>query len=197
MYSSTCSGHPHAHHQDLNNCSTSLWFYFRSVVVALMLVVVKPAPLRPTALSSNKNEKLLHIVGWFSWIVWWCTYLQTLNLLLNRLYVNWPVSKNKYGTIHEHTNNFAYLVAGGTSRGWYFCLLLTSLRMLLARQSCYFLRHLKTANICWNIITNCWILALWNDEKVMWFCMSFCGRSTSHHALLLSLHSTSLRTPSN
>jgi hypothetical protein len=25
-YSSTCFGHPHAHHQELNNCSNSLWF---------------------------------------------------------------------------------------------------------------------------------------------------------------------------
>jgi hypothetical protein len=24
-YSSTCFGHPHAHHQELNNCSSSLW----------------------------------------------------------------------------------------------------------------------------------------------------------------------------
>jgi hypothetical protein len=25
-YSSTCFGHPHAHHQELNNCSSSVWF---------------------------------------------------------------------------------------------------------------------------------------------------------------------------
>jgi len=25
-YSSTCFGHPHAHHQEHNNCSSSLWF---------------------------------------------------------------------------------------------------------------------------------------------------------------------------
>jgi hypothetical protein len=24
--SSTCFGHPHAHHQELNNCSRSPWF---------------------------------------------------------------------------------------------------------------------------------------------------------------------------
>ena len=28
----------------------------------------------------NKIEKLLHLVGWFIWIVWWCMDLQTLNL---------------------------------------------------------------------------------------------------------------------
>ena len=42
MYSSTCFGRPHAHHQKLNNCSSSLWFYAWSVVVAVLLVVVWP-----------------------------------------------------------------------------------------------------------------------------------------------------------
>jgi hypothetical protein len=31
----TCFGHPHAHHQELNNCASSLWFYLRSMVVAV------------------------------------------------------------------------------------------------------------------------------------------------------------------
>jgi hypothetical protein len=26
IYSSTCFGRPHTHHQELNNCSGSLWF---------------------------------------------------------------------------------------------------------------------------------------------------------------------------
>jgi len=43
IYSSTCFGRPHAHHQELNNCSSSLWFYPRSVVVAVLLVMVGPA----------------------------------------------------------------------------------------------------------------------------------------------------------
>ena len=42
MYSSTCYGCPHAHHHELNNCSSSLWFYRWSVVVAVLLVVVGP-----------------------------------------------------------------------------------------------------------------------------------------------------------
>jgi len=42
MYGSTCFGHPHAHHQELN-CSSSLWFYRWSVVVAMLLFVVRPA----------------------------------------------------------------------------------------------------------------------------------------------------------
>jgi hypothetical protein len=43
MYSSTCFGCPLAHHQELNNCSSSLWFYRWSVVVVVLLVVVGPA----------------------------------------------------------------------------------------------------------------------------------------------------------
>jgi hypothetical protein len=41
MYSSTCFGRPHAHHQELNNCSSNLWFYRWSVVIAVLLVVVQ------------------------------------------------------------------------------------------------------------------------------------------------------------
>jgi hypothetical protein len=42
IYSSTCFGRPHAHHQELN-CSSSLSFYRWSVVVAVLLVVVGPS----------------------------------------------------------------------------------------------------------------------------------------------------------
>jgi hypothetical protein len=40
MYSLTCFGRPHAHHQELNNCSSSLWFYRSSVLVAVLFIVV-------------------------------------------------------------------------------------------------------------------------------------------------------------
>ena len=43
IYSSICFGRPHAHHQELNNDSSSLWFYLWSVVIAVLLVVVGPA----------------------------------------------------------------------------------------------------------------------------------------------------------
>jgi hypothetical protein len=42
MYSSTCFGRSHAHHQELNDCSSSLWFYRWSVVIAVLLFVVGP-----------------------------------------------------------------------------------------------------------------------------------------------------------
>jgi len=34
IYSSTCFGLFHAHHQELNDCSGSIWFYLRIVVIA-------------------------------------------------------------------------------------------------------------------------------------------------------------------
>ena len=51
IYSSTCFGRPHSHHQELNNCSSSLWFYARSVVIAVLLVVV--GPVGPTTTNST------------------------------------------------------------------------------------------------------------------------------------------------
>jgi hypothetical protein len=36
IYSSTCFGRPHAHHQELNNCSSNLWVYLRIVVIAML-----------------------------------------------------------------------------------------------------------------------------------------------------------------
>jgi hypothetical protein len=39
IYSPTCFGRPHVHHQELNNCSSRLWSYLRSVVIAVLLVV--------------------------------------------------------------------------------------------------------------------------------------------------------------
>jgi endonuclease V-like protein UPF0215 family len=36
MYNSTCFGRPHGHHQELRNCSSSLWFYRWSVVIAVL-----------------------------------------------------------------------------------------------------------------------------------------------------------------
>jgi hypothetical protein len=43
IYSSTGFGRLHANHKELNNCSSNLWFYRWSVVIAVLLVVVGPA----------------------------------------------------------------------------------------------------------------------------------------------------------
>jgi len=36
IYSSTCVGRSPAHHQELNDCSISLWFYLHIVVIAML-----------------------------------------------------------------------------------------------------------------------------------------------------------------
>jgi len=55
IYSSTCFGRPHDHHQELNNCSGSLWFYHWSVVVAVLLVVVGPTTTNRTAITTLRG----------------------------------------------------------------------------------------------------------------------------------------------
>jgi hypothetical protein len=59
MYGSTCFGRPHTHHQELN-CSSSLWFYRWSVVIAVLLVVVGPGgrPAGPTTTNSTATTTL-------------------------------------------------------------------------------------------------------------------------------------------
>jgi hypothetical protein len=54
IYSSTCFWRFPAHHQELDNCSGSLWFYLRVVVIAVLLFVVGPA--------GRQNNKLAF--GW-------------------------------------------------------------------------------------------------------------------------------------
>jgi len=52
-YSSTCFGHPHAHNQELQQLQQyQPLVYRRSLGIAVLLVVVGPAGLRPTALLS-------------------------------------------------------------------------------------------------------------------------------------------------
>jgi hypothetical protein len=58
IYSSTCFGHTHAHRQELNNCSSSLRFYLRSVVIAVLLVVVGPFINDPTTTNSTATTTL-------------------------------------------------------------------------------------------------------------------------------------------
>jgi len=50
VYSSTCFGRFPAHHQELNDCSGSLWFYLRIVVtVVLCSWSGRPEPEAATA----------------------------------------------------------------------------------------------------------------------------------------------------
>ena len=52
------SGRPHAHHQELNNCSSSLWFYRWSVVVAVQLIVVGPVTTGPSTTNCTATTTL-------------------------------------------------------------------------------------------------------------------------------------------
>jgi len=64
MYSSTCFGRPHAHHQELNNCSSTLWFYCWSVVVAVQLVMVGPVMTGLSIqLSNRSNVRIAELQG--------------------------------------------------------------------------------------------------------------------------------------
>jgi hypothetical protein len=56
MYSSTCFWRPHVNHQEPNNCSSSLWFYRWSVVVAVLLVMV--GPVGPNTTNSTATTTL-------------------------------------------------------------------------------------------------------------------------------------------
>ena len=55
IYSSTCFWRPHAHHQELKNRSSSLWFYRWSVVVTVLLVVVGPTTTNSTDTSTLRR----------------------------------------------------------------------------------------------------------------------------------------------
>jgi hypothetical protein len=52
IYSSTCFGRPHVHHQEVNNCSSSLWFYLRIVVIAVLLFMAGPNTDSSTATTT-------------------------------------------------------------------------------------------------------------------------------------------------
>ena len=52
IYSSACFGRFPAHHQELNDCSGSLWFYLRIVVI----VVLSAGPTANTARLSPRYE---------------------------------------------------------------------------------------------------------------------------------------------
>ena len=55
-YSSTCFGHPHAHHQELQQLQWQPLVYRRSLVIAVLLVVVGPAG--PTTTKSTATTTL-------------------------------------------------------------------------------------------------------------------------------------------
>jgi len=52
--------------------------------------------LSHTWTSSNKLVKLLqHLVGWFIWIIWWCTDLQASNCCVDLVHINSGLNKTE------------------------------------------------------------------------------------------------------
>jgi len=76
IYSSTCFGRFPDHHQELDVCSGSLWFYLH-IVVTVVLCLWSGRPARP---RTQHDWKIVASSWWFIWIVQWCTDLQTLDL---------------------------------------------------------------------------------------------------------------------
>jgi hypothetical protein len=74
IYGSTCFGRSHAHHQDLNNCRRSLWFHLRSVVKAVLLVVVMGVRTPETCWAVNKRQ----VKYWKICCVWLVIYLKCM-----------------------------------------------------------------------------------------------------------------------
>jgi hypothetical protein len=63
VYSSTCFGRFPAHHQELNDCSSSHWFYL-CIVVTVVLCSWSGRPVGPTTnRAQQRTEELLHQVG--------------------------------------------------------------------------------------------------------------------------------------
>jgi hypothetical protein len=56
VYISTCFGRFPAHHQELNDCSGSLWFYLRIVVSRAVFVVGPAGPTTNTPRLSPRYE---------------------------------------------------------------------------------------------------------------------------------------------
>ena len=61
IHSSTCFGRFPTHHQELNDCSGSLWFYLRIVVIAVMCLWSGWLAGRPDHEHSTAVQLLYHL----------------------------------------------------------------------------------------------------------------------------------------
>jgi hypothetical protein len=48
-------GRPHGHHQELNNCSSNLWFYLHIVVIVVLLFVVGSTTNNSTTITTIRS----------------------------------------------------------------------------------------------------------------------------------------------
>jgi hypothetical protein len=137
MYSSTCFGHPHAHHRELNNCSSSLRFYCWSVVVAVwpdhnqqhcyhnaatvkpevatavvelpMMGVWTPETCWAVHTSQRQVNKLKKLLHLVSWFIW--------KLLLT--FLSYPLLIVETCTFAVHSCAECYLIPVCITHSWW------------------------------------------------------------------------------
>jgi hypothetical protein len=62
VYSTTCFGRFSAHYQELNDCSGSLWFYLRIVVIAVLCSWSGRPARAGRAAGPTMNSNLLMVI---------------------------------------------------------------------------------------------------------------------------------------
>jgi hypothetical protein len=90
-----------------------------SVELLMMDVSTSETCLAVNKRLDNKLQKLLHLVGWFIWIVWWCTDLRTLKKYhINSYGFSIPhgslnVVRSKFRTVHLNCKTFSVRCMAG------------------------------------------------------------------------------------
>ena len=59
IYSSTCFGRFPAHHQELNDCSGSRWFYLRILVIVVIVIAVLPSYLGRAGRPDHEHSTII------------------------------------------------------------------------------------------------------------------------------------------
>jgi hypothetical protein len=129
IYSLTCFGRPHAHPQELNNCSSSLWFNRWSVVIAVLLVVVDFVStnvvihgiILPDKLIERENKFLISrrpllytATAWPHWLLYRHTQFTALHYTLTSLHTS-TKSRIGLGTLVNQLPSIR------TTQGWRTC----------------------------------------------------------------------------
>jgi hypothetical protein len=102
-------------------------------------------------MSSNKLEKLLHLVGWFIWIVWWCTDQQTLNFKWTDIVLVF-IDRFSFGRffLFKIANNVSYLSSA-------------------TNESISFIHTLSFSfPVFWQVLIQCSVTSFWANNH-MWF----------------------------
>ena len=98
IYSSTCFGRSPAHHQELNDCSSSLWFYLR-IVVTVVLCSWPRSPAHHQELNDCSSSL------WFY-----------LRIVVTDLLCSWPRSPAHHQELNDCSNSLWF----------YLCIVVTA-----------------------------------------------------------------------